>query len=302
MTDTSRSAPLAHDPKSTLTHSGTFDPADWLARYTALGGVYVANGKLNLCILVNDQTEQQLSQIRQMVVDLGEDDKSAILAFLHAGGTPRRLTWQDVVERAENAEAALQIHPFHDARPQDENYAEMDASCKAACAENRNAYLALLNFPAPDHAALSYKVKAVAEVYEVDDEATVPLLADVNRLASGASPTDDEILAAWEARRDAYANLNSLPNSDDHATTPEEASLWASIREAEEAIRSKAASSPAGVAAQLWSGLHTLTPDAWLEDACQSGNLASLIAREHELDWNARMIVAALRSLKSMEA
>lgn len=77
-----RVARSAHPHNPDTTHSGTFDPADWLARYTALGGVYVANGKLNLCILVNEQTDEQLSDIRELVVSLTGDDKAAILAHL----------------------------------------------------------------------------------------------------------------------------------------------------------------------------------------------------------------------------
>lgn len=82
MNTASRSAPSAHPHIPTMAHSGTFDPADWLARYTALGGVYVANGKLNLCILVNKQSEDELSQIRQMIVDLTDDQRAALLVHV----------------------------------------------------------------------------------------------------------------------------------------------------------------------------------------------------------------------------
>jgi hypothetical protein len=78
MTSTSISAPLAH----------AFDPADWLQRYTALGGAYAVNGKLNLCILVKHQSDDELSQIRQMVVDLTDDQRAELLSHLTDRAAP----------------------------------------------------------------------------------------------------------------------------------------------------------------------------------------------------------------------
>lgn len=105
-----RDAPSAHEPNSTLTRIGTFDPADWLARYTALGGVYVANGKLNLCILVNKQTDEQLSQIRQMVVDLTDERRATILAYLNNPGA----TAQDALDRYWHAFHAYNVGQLDD--------------------------------------------------------------------------------------------------------------------------------------------------------------------------------------------
>lgn len=179
-----RGAPSAHIPNSTPSHSGTFDPADWLAKYTALGGVYVANGKLNLCILVNKQTEDELSQIRQMVVDLSDRDKAAILAHVHATPASTLPTWQEVVAQYEAADAAVRNHPYGDALPSDPDFADVDRDHSACLAKDRQAYLRLIETPVPDHAALRRKVEIIADVYDLDDEATAPIIADLDRLAS----------------------------------------------------------------------------------------------------------------------
>lgn len=304
-TATSTRAPAAHPSNTTPTHSGTFDPADWLARYTALGGVYVANGKLNLCVLVGHQTAEELAKVRDMIAAVTDDDKAALLAHINAEKAPRRTTWEDVVARCERADEVVLNHPFNDASSLDPNYAELDADCSAACAEDRQAYLGLLNFPAPDHSALSYKIRTVANAYEIDDEATIPILRDLDRLGERAMEAprpdaDSALLGAWEQRCALFSSLETLPESDN--TTPEEAKIWEQIKAAEDVIRSQLATTPAGVSAQLFAGLHGMSPDFPVDQASQIGSLAPLEAHESKMDRSERLLLAALRSLKSMEA
>lgn len=308
-TSTSTRAPSAHPSSSVLTQSGTFDPADWLARYTALGGVYVANGKLNLCILVNNQTEDQLSQVRELVVALTDDDKAAILAHINAEKAPRRVTWEDVVARYERAETALENHPAGSTCFDDPGFEAAMADQASACAESRHAYLGLVTFPAPDYAALRYKVRQIAGAYELDDEALNPLLRDIERFedreadaSKPAKPTasDNVIAAAWEQRRAAYSVLSVQKAGAESSL--DETKLWGLIKASEDDLQALVATSPSGVASQLWAAMHHVSPELGLNRACESGNLAALEEREGDLDICGRLILAALRSLKSMGA
>ena len=110
--------------------------------------------------------------------------------------------------------------------------------------------------------------------------------------------TDAAIQAAWDRRAAAYEAYNLLPYDEAVGEyTPEEAAQWAIIDEAEKVIRSTVATSPIGVAIQLWTSLaHSLgTRDD--EAATLRRDLQYFDEREIELDWTDRLVIAAIRSL-----
>lgn len=304
MTDASTRAPNAHPNNPRPTHSGTFDPADWLARYIALGGVYVANGKLNLCILVNNQTEEQLSQIREMVVALSEEDKAAILAHLKAAEAGPPMTWEGVVARFQADKAAADAHPCGRASPNDPAYEQMDREHGALLKAQCSSLAKVLATRAPTHAALLRKLGIIGSEYEIEDGIVGHLQADVAGLAKQtASDADPAILDAWERRRAAYGRYNALPHSEvpGEGYTPEEQREWGIIDAAEETIRAATAHTPVGVSVQLWVSLQHHLTKREDDEACLNRDIAAFDARDGDMDWTERLIVAALRSLKTME-
>lgn len=128
--------------------------------------------------------------------------------------------------------------------------------------------------------------------------AVVPYLG-----ASAAAQGDTVLVEAWQRRSEAFAIYNALPCSEtDDPYTPEEAAQWAIIDAAEETIRSAVATTPQGIAIQLWTQLsHNLTKRDE-EAAARRRDFAYFDARDDQFDWPDRLVIAALRSLQSMEA
>lgn len=305
MSRTSESAPSAHTPKSTLTQIGTFDPADWLARYTALGGVYVANGKLNLCVLVNEQTEEELSRIRQMIVDLTDDDKAAILAHLNAAEAAQPMGWEELIAKYLADRAAWDAHPYSRAATDDPAYERLSEEDSALMRVSLASLRKVIAAPAPDYAAVLRKI-AIAS-YEYGDTGGVfgALMADMERLAEKRDEgADSEIFAAWERRRIAFSQYNALPFSekDDEDYTPEELACRNIIDAAEEVIQRSVATTPNGVAIQLWAALRYCVMTRGHEEAVHRQDLEALESDAEELEGQGPWVIAALRSLKSMEA
>lgn len=120
--------------------------------------------------------------------------------------------------------------------------------------------------------------------------------------AAQTSTRISPIMEAWQRRQAAYTLYNTLPYSEnDSDYTPEEKEQWAIIDATEKVIRETVARTPAEVSVQLWTSLqHTFTNREEDEAAC-FGDLAFFEARDEDLDWTVRLIIAALRSLKAME-
>lgn len=305
MTNASTRAPSAHPLNPLPTLSETFDPAAWLERYTALGGIYVANGKLNLCVLVSQQSAEELSQVREMVAALTEADKAAILAHLKAAQAGPPMTWEDVVARFHADKAAADAHPYGRAHPDDPAYGQMHREHGALLRTQCASLGKLLATRAPTHSALLRKLGIIGREYEIEDGIIGHLQADVAGLTKpAANEGDEDIFNAWDRRRAARVRYNALPHSiiDSDDLSPEEQAEWNIIDAAEEVIRSTVAATPEGVAIQLWTAFQNFTTSGWEEDACLARDLPALEAREDEMDWRVRLILAALRSLKSMEA
>lgn len=301
-----RVASSAHDHNSAPSHSGTFDPADWLARYTALGGVYVANGKLNLCVLVNHQSEDELSQVREMIAAVTDDEKTAILAHLRAVEAGLPMGWNDVVARYMADSEAFTNHTYSRTHADDPDYDRLYAENNALMDTSVASLRKVFTTPAPDYAAVLRKIAIAA--YEYGDEHNVlgALMTDMERLAAKRADADSEILAAWERRTAAYERYDVLPISDDPTPgepyTPEEAAEWAIIDEAEEAIAAAVATTPRGVAIQLWTALRHCVTSSAHEEAVHRRDLAALEADAEELDGQGNWLLAAIKSLQAMEA
>lgn len=110
---------------------------------------------------------------------------------------------------------------------------------------------------------------------------------------------DYVIEAAWTRRQGAYAEF--LAAAEDLS---EEQRLWAVVDDAEEVIRSTAARTNRGVLIQLWCALYhsTAATSQEQDDAITRGDFDAVDREDAGLDWNARLMLAAMRSLKAMEA
>ncbi|MEO6151868.1 MAG: hypothetical protein ABIT09_01245 [Croceibacterium sp.] len=113
---------------------------------------------------------------------------------------------------------------------------------------------------------------------------------------------DTALTEAWNRRVAAFSAYNELPYSDTDGEpyTPEEAAQWAIINAAEDLIRSTDATTPNGIAIQLWTQFSHSVTDRMDEAATQRRDLAYFEAQGDRLDWTERLTLAALRSLQTM--
>lgn len=131
--------------------------------------------------------------------------------------------------------------------------------------------------------------------------ATVAASFPIAVLRANAQP-DKVIEAAWARRAEAFRVYNSLPFGEDvdGAYTQEEAAQWAIIDEAEEVIRSTVATTTNGAAIQLWVAFSHCLTCREDEAATLARNLEYFDTRDKDLDWDHRLILAALRSLEPL--
>jgi hypothetical protein len=120
--------------------------------------------------------------------------------------------------------------------------------------------------------------------------------------AAVAATGDAAIQAAWARWQQARATYKAMPCPDEEgvdgtAIKVEENRLWAVMDEAEETIRASRATTQRGTAIQLWVALAHSIDTNDQDAAITCGELSPILATEHTLDWNARLIVAALQSL-----
>ncbi len=143
-----------------------------------------------------------------------------------------------------------------------------------------------------------YELRQVQDYICRKDGETAPVIG-----ATRGHAADAAILDAWERRRAAYARYSALPPCDAPgcAMSPQEAAEWEIIETAEEAIRSAVARTPRGVAIQLWTSLAHNTGSNEADVAIERADLAYFDDLGDRADWNVRLAVAALRSLKAME-
>ncbi|MDZ7895434.1 MAG: hypothetical protein U5M50_11045 [Sphingobium sp.] len=118
-----------------------------------------------------------------------------------------------------------------------------------------------------------------------------------------AAPAGDKaIIAAWGQRAVALDTYSSLPFSETgFGYTPDEKACWDIIDAAEEMIRGTVAATPQGIVIQLLCAMTHSTAERKADDAATHGDLDALHAMDSDLDWDMRLILAAIRSLKAME-
>ncbi|MBL9066452.1 MAG: hypothetical protein JNN10_09185 [Sphingopyxis sp.] len=117
-----------------------------------------------------------------------------------------------------------------------------------------------------------------------------------------APAPDGAILEAWGRRSVASAIYASLPFSDcpNAAYTPEEKAQIDIMDAAENLICAATATTPQGVAIQLWTALAHVEQDREPEAAINIMDLDWFLLDETRFDWNVRLILAALKSLRAI--
>lgn len=133
----------------------------------------------------------------------------------------------------------------------------------------------------------------------------VPLTAAVlaaPACARGANP-DAALIAAWERRVQACGALDAIPqHASPTVISAQERRLCAIIDAAETEIEAATALTPRGAEIQLWTALdHGICEDNQGRMLGWRG-LQALGERPTDLDWDVRLVVAALRSLKAQGA
>lgn len=114
---------------------------------------------------------------------------------------------------------------------------------------------------------------------------------------------DAAIIAAWDRRAAAFATLQELPeNSRGDGETPERHAQWAVIDVAEAEICTGVATTPRGAELQLWCAAVYQFDAAEDEGPCYLGDLDHFTAQGDRLDWKDKLLIAALRSLRAMQA
>lgn len=110
---------------------------------------------------------------------------------------------------------------------------------------------------------------------------------------------DAAIIEAWGRRLAAYEAFAAASEAEGPYTEAEQVQ-WAIIDGAELVIRTVTATSPYAAELQLWCALyHTVTGNEATTAALRA-DLDWFHKHDDELDWNVKMTVSALRSLRAM--
>lgn len=120
------------------------------------------------------------------------------------------------------------------------------------------------------------------------------------KIAATLGP-DMAIRVAWSRRKAAYARYSAAQDTDPDWDEVE-ADCWATIDAMEGTIEQTIASSIDTVTMQLWCALSHVLQDRKPDQAATRCDLDALEDMRESLDWNARLLVTALRGLSAMEA
>lgn len=111
--------------------------------------------------------------------------------------------------------------------------------------------------------------------------------------------SESAILAAWERRVAAHKMINGGElSASDEAAAP----YWAIVDECDKLIHSTIATTPRGIEVQIWTALHNSS--AYVKDeeeAILRMDLDYVSKHAADFDWDARAMIAAIRSLRAME-
>jgi hypothetical protein len=121
-------------------------------------------------------------------------------------------------------------------------------------------------------------------------------------MSAPTNKTDAAILAAfgrWSVASALYgaAPVSICPKS---AETPEEAAQTAIIDAAEAEVLAAVATTPLGVEIQLWMALCHIETDREAGNAIEIMDIDWFLLDEGRWDWNVRLILSAIRSLRAM--
>lgn len=122
--------------------------------------------------------------------------------------------------------------------------------------------------------------------------------------ATSGVQADAVIEAAWKRRQEAYIAYNAMPDDETAIAgtyTPAERKLWDTIDAAEAVIHEAVATTPRGVMLQLWCAMYHSVTGREDDAALTRGDFAAIDRLDNDLDWNVRLILAALRSLQKLE-
>lgn len=112
--------------------------------------------------------------------------------------------------------------------------------------------------------------------------------------------SDSAILAAWERRVAAY---NVINRGELRGSVCTAAPYWAIVDECDKLIHSTVAQTPRGVEVQIWTALHNSSAYVKVEEqAILAMDLDYVSEHAKDFDWDARAMIAAIRSLRAMEA
>lgn len=112
--------------------------------------------------------------------------------------------------------------------------------------------------------------------------------------------SDSAILAAWDRRVAAHNMINGRGlDASDKSADP----YWAIVDECDKLIHSTVASTARGVEVQIWTALHNSSAYVTVEEqAILNMDLAYVSDHAKAFDWDAHAMIAAIRSLRAMEA
>lgn len=126
--------------------------------------------------------------------------------------------------------------------------------------------------------------------------ATYPAAVDACR----PDGPDAAIVSAWHRRVAAHGMIaGGELDSNDTSLAP----YWTIVDECDDFIQSTVANTPVGVEVQIWTALHNSS--AYVKDEEQAilrMDLDYLAAHASAFDWDAKPMIAALRSLRAMGA
>ena len=130
---------------------------------------------------------------------------------------------------------------------------------------------------------------------------------DSTRAPEGATTftnnDDAAIIAAWDRRATAFATLQELPNNPrGEGETPERHAQWAIVDAVEAEICTSVATTARGAEIQLWCAAVYQFDDAEDEGPCYRADLDFFTAQGDRRDWKDRLVIAALGSLRAMQA
>ena len=113
---------------------------------------------------------------------------------------------------------------------------------------------------------------------------------------------DGDLIAAFKLREDFQRKYLDLPVNMEAEAFAGETQLQNAVDLAEGFAALALARTPRGVEIQLWTALSHMVDDPEQDWRTYSGDLEFFSGRANELDWPAKLVLAAIKSLRAMQA